>query len=491
MNSEEFWRNRGTSSSTNREDVLTSGTSNHSSSVTPIEFNNKENINQFSHKAPLLSTDMRCYFGCNQGFKKDYDLRLHLKIKHKHENEIELQRAYQDAEDEIALTKRSLSLYQCALCPKQFDNNAGFNTHIPKMHNMAWSQYKSQYGSCEVERASFQCQICDRVVKYDKNVIHSHLTKLHRINWEMYLDRVRKLRKGEELDELPSVQLANCKICDSAVKNLTRHIKLTHKLNEKEYKELFNVDHVQSSVWNTPPSTGLSNHANRINHVNVEQPPMTKNLPHSSPSPETYRYNELASNMDYVQPSVWNPTSSKYLPSQINGANYVKVEPSSITPNMLHSISSLETASYPVMAKNIPTLQESPKSPPKTDIKDKTNRVCSTCNIRFETRPLFIKHCMLIHNITFKTHSGDRVCSPVTQQQIPQNAYCLKEEYSNSHGGVNFMSQPTSNAYYKHEFNSVSKPVYIKDNDRDVQEESMNIGSETRYGRKINKTKKM
>merc|ERR1712141_607498 len=39
-----------------------------------------------------LSTDMRCYFGCDEMFKKDYQLHLHLKLKHRNEDPIEIKR---------------------------------------------------------------------------------------------------------------------------------------------------------------------------------------------------------------------------------------------------------------------------------------------------------------------------------------------------------------------------------------------------------------
>ena len=37
--------------------------------------------NAFSHKAPTMASDMLCYFGCPESFKKEYDLDLHLKHK--------------------------------------------------------------------------------------------------------------------------------------------------------------------------------------------------------------------------------------------------------------------------------------------------------------------------------------------------------------------------------------------------------------------------
>ena len=52
-----------------------------------------------------LSTDLRCYFGCDELFKKDYQLHLHLKLRHRDEDPEELRAAYEAADEEIALTK--------------------------------------------------------------------------------------------------------------------------------------------------------------------------------------------------------------------------------------------------------------------------------------------------------------------------------------------------------------------------------------------------
>ena len=52
-----------------------------------------------------LSTDLRCYFGCDELFKKDYQLHLHLKLRHRDEDPEELKAAYEAADEEIALTK--------------------------------------------------------------------------------------------------------------------------------------------------------------------------------------------------------------------------------------------------------------------------------------------------------------------------------------------------------------------------------------------------
>ena len=42
----------------------------------------------------------------------------------------ELAKAYEAAEEEIALTRRSASIFNCALCPKTFNDNGAFYGHI-------------------------------------------------------------------------------------------------------------------------------------------------------------------------------------------------------------------------------------------------------------------------------------------------------------------------------------------------------------------------
>ena len=53
-----------------------------------------------------LSTDLQCYFGCDESFKKDYQLYLHLRLKHRHESPEVIKKAYAAADEEIALTRR-------------------------------------------------------------------------------------------------------------------------------------------------------------------------------------------------------------------------------------------------------------------------------------------------------------------------------------------------------------------------------------------------
>jgi len=391
---------------------------------------NHQTLGGFTHKAPLLSTDMRCYFGCNQGFKKDWDLRMHLKLRHKNEDEKELERAYQDAEDEISLTKRSMSIYQCALCPKQYSGMTSFFGHIQKVHDRKWLDYKSQYGPCEVERGPFQCHICDRVMKYDRNNVDRHLKGVHKITWPTYLDRIRKLRRGEKLDDLPTIQMFECKICNSSVKDFSRHLERNHSITEREYADL-----VTDEVVKNPSNAGKTE--------------VTRN--------STYAYSNLASG-----------TSSN--------------QDAENTNTLVHS-SNLNFAH-----ENNPVKLEKQFHPSKMEIKDKTNKSCSPCDTEFDSRRFFIEHCTTVHNMKFKTTSGVTIAAPTPQSPVENQNFSpmcvVKQAYSvpNQEKFVSHVS-PHTPAYnaYPNQKRSRNKEDF-------GPEESMNIGNETRYGRKIKRT---
>ena len=189
--------------------------------------------------ASSSATDLHCPLGCNESFKKDFQVHLHLKLRHRGEPPEVMKRAYQLVEEEVELTKRSASIYQCALCEKQFNDNGAFYSHISTKHGMKWNEYKERFGRCEVESAPFECKICSRVVKYDRNTVHTHLKNVHGINWERYVERLRKLRNGEVPKQLPQMESVECKVCNVAVKHLRDHLKNAHKITELEYETLF------------------------------------------------------------------------------------------------------------------------------------------------------------------------------------------------------------------------------------------------------------
>ena len=109
---------------------------------------------RFSFAVGGLSTDLQCYFGCDESFKKDYQLHLHLKLKHRNEEPKELEKAYEAAEEEIALTRRSASIFNCALCPKTFNDNGAFYGHIQvRIFILDFKRFGRSVGSGRSERS--------------------------------------------------------------------------------------------------------------------------------------------------------------------------------------------------------------------------------------------------------------------------------------------------------------------------------------------------
>ena len=221
-------------------DMETTSTLNKTASTPPTSSTKKKKVKKEKlDDAEALATDLQCYFGCDEVFKKDYQLHLHLKLRHRNEEPEELEKAYEAANEEIALTRRSASLFTCALCPKIFNDNGAFYGHIQNKHDITYRDYKEKYGRCETESQPFECKICGKVIKYDRNTVHTHLKNVHGINWEKYLDRIRKLRRGLEPEPLPVMKMVECRVCNVSVKYLKEHLRNAHKITEKEYRELF------------------------------------------------------------------------------------------------------------------------------------------------------------------------------------------------------------------------------------------------------------
>merc|ERR1719474_1782682 len=315
-----------------------------------------------------LSTDLQCYFQCDEVFKKDYQLHLHLKLRHRDEPPELLEKAYEAANEEIALTRRSASLFNCALCPRVFNDAGAFYGHIQNKHDISYMEYKKQYGRCETESQPFECKICGKVVKYDRNTVHTHLKNVHGINWEKYLDRIRKLRRGLEPDPLPVMKMVECRVCNISVKYLKEHLRNAHKITEKEYRELFSDD---ADVTDEIPQI------------------FTKSVPISK---RVASYASSANSDDYQD----------NLGDMIRSETGVKSERDSPPPPQ-----------HPEPVVGVaPEIDLKKERPPKEDIQNKMNKNCSVCQVDFETRKSFIEHCQVVHGMKFKTKSGISIPPP-------------------------------------------------------------------------------
>jgi len=324
--------------------------------------------------AEPLSTDLQCYFNCEEVFKKDYQLHLHLKLRHRNEDAAELERAYEAANEEIALTRRSASLFTCAMCPRVFNDNGAFYGHIQNKHDISYRDYKEKFGRCETESQPFECKICGKVIKYDRNTVHTHLKNVHGINWTKYLDRIRRLRRGLEPEPLPVMKMVECRVCNVSVKYLKEHLRNAHKITEKEYQELFSDDSDMTGgnhkMFSDSVVTGVEYVTPRKQKA-AEDNLSILSFPVSNHS-EDY--------MDYL-----------------DAPKIPKTEP--------------EVA--PVVA----TLDLKLERPPKADIQNKANKTCSVCEVTYDARKSFIEHCQVTHGMKFKTKSGISIPPPASTPQ--------------------------------------------------------------------------
>jgi len=318
--------------------------------------------------AEPLSTDLQCYFNCEEVFKKDYQLHLHLKLRHRNEDAGELERAYEAANEEIALTRRSASLFTCAMCPRVFNDNGAFYGHIQNKHEISYRDYKEKFGRCETESQPFECKICGKVIKYDRNTVHTHLKNVHGINWTKYLDRIRRLRRGLEPEPLPVMKMVECRVCNVSVKYLKEHLRNAHKITEKEYQELFSDD---SDV------TG-GNH-------------------------KMFSDNKVVTGMEYISP---NTKKQKVAEDNLSILSF---------PASNHSEDYMDYLDAPKIPKIEPDLS-STAPVASLDLKlerpPKANKTCSFCEVTFDARKSFIEHCQVTHGMKFKTKSGISIPPP-------------------------------------------------------------------------------
>ena len=66
-----------------------------------------------------------------------------MKLRHCNKDENELRRAWQAAEQEIAIVKRSASTFQCAMCPNKFAAKGSVSRYVRNAHKKNWFKYSA------------------------------------------------------------------------------------------------------------------------------------------------------------------------------------------------------------------------------------------------------------------------------------------------------------------------------------------------------------
>ena len=113
------------------------------------------------------------------------------------------------------------------------------------VHFLSWQQYKARVGYGVKQEAveqdplddsslkivdcveMFECALCDSRVKGKKQ----HLTRIHKIEQDVYDIYVTKRQLGEQIPNLET-----CKICDRLCFELHKHVRQAHKMEPEEYE---------------------------------------------------------------------------------------------------------------------------------------------------------------------------------------------------------------------------------------------------------------
>ena len=113
------------------------------------------------------------------------------------------------------------------------------------VHFLSWQQYKDKVGYGVKQETveqdplddssmkimdcveMFECALCDSRVKGKKQ----HLTRIHKIEQDVYELYVTKRQLGEQIPNLET-----CKICDRLCFELPKHVRQAHKMEPEEYE---------------------------------------------------------------------------------------------------------------------------------------------------------------------------------------------------------------------------------------------------------------
>ena len=134
----------------------------------------------------------------------------------------------------------SSTQFTCRLCSRSMKRTRNIVTvHMKTVHGVSWQAYmaKTRPGAPDSDMEDhvelFKCALCEKQVKGKKQ----HLTRIHKIDMQVYDSYVNKLELGEKVPELH-----NCKICNRVCLELEKHVKICHRIEMDEYyiQEIYN-----------------------------------------------------------------------------------------------------------------------------------------------------------------------------------------------------------------------------------------------------------
>jgi len=186
-----------------------------------------------------FSTRFSCNF-CGEIFKKDFNYVIHLRLEHKSEPREELDAAISDVEH----YKLDGCEYQCKICGNKSHQTSSFMRHTMN-HGMTFKQYVAVYGNPEISSTQFTCRLCARSMKRTRNIVTVHMKMVHGVSWQEYRSKTQPGLNSYSADNAgvvieDNVELFKCVLCEKKVKGKKQHLTRIHKIDQEVYESYVN-----------------------------------------------------------------------------------------------------------------------------------------------------------------------------------------------------------------------------------------------------------
>merc|ERR1719219_762982 len=337
------------------------------------------------------------------------------------------------------------------------------------VHGVSWQEYreKTQQGALnapdqpllinEDNVELFQCGLCERKVKGKKQ----HLTRIHKIDLEVYELYVSRLNNGENVP-----RLENCKICSRLCLELEKHVKLCHRIEMDEYYiQEMETDHDTVMEQQDPDSllcsfncgesfekeTELIIHINLV-HANEDQEEKdrAKHKIMSDLEAKTISskiscqiceggYSSRSSLWVHVtrkHETTWKDYEAKYgsvdqtiknlkpfkcliCREEIQNEKHKILRHLKTSHDISHSDyvkqyvknnnAKRESVSEDIKVPPVVETSSSSSSSSSMNVTDRKVKRCSRCEVDFPSRLRFIRHCQQVHRMKFRLKNGDKL----------------------------------------------------------------------------------
>ena len=183
-----------------------------------------------------FSTRFECNF-CDEIFKKDCNFVIHLRLQHKSEPSETLEAIIADVDH----YKLDGCEYQCKICDSKFHQTSSFMRHTG-MHGITFKQYLGAYGNPEISSSKFQCRLCEgqKSMKRTRNIVTTHMKTVHGVSWQEYRARTQHGALNDPDHPITisddNVELFQCALCERKVKGKKQHLTRIHKIDLEVYE---------------------------------------------------------------------------------------------------------------------------------------------------------------------------------------------------------------------------------------------------------------